>query len=342
MTISRPATGLALAGVATLVTLSCGPLAGTALAVDPPGHAGQQGAAHGQGKDHGKSGENHGKSGESHGKGQDADRAKGQGKGQGQGHGATNPGHGKAPHGGSAGHNPPGNNGTVKIAGPGDAVGTPSNDPHPSCTFDIEWFGYDAGSDVVSTVTFTPQAPTGDVTIGGTAPSQVIVGGDDAGGGTDLDGRQAYDLTFTGAPHPQQGYHVKVTVATPHSLGNDTKTKVFWVAPCDTATGTASDTPAPSASPSPAQAIGTGTDASAGPDRDVAGISASASPDSDTTTGTTAGTSAGSSSAVPTSVDAGEDGALPEWARSPLPLALLGGGVALAGAAVLSRRRSRA
>ncbi len=35
--------------------------------------------------------------------------------------------------------------------------------------------------------------------------------------------------------HPQQGYHVKLTIHAPGSQGADTKHKVFWVEPCETA-----------------------------------------------------------------------------------------------------------
>ncbi|HEY1117463.1 MAG TPA: hypothetical protein VGE43_07140, partial [Acidimicrobiales bacterium] len=80
-----------------------------------PGHQGGQGHGPAQG------GQGHGP-------------AQGQGQGQGQGQSHT-PG------------NPPGNNGTVKIAGPGDEVGHPSNNPHPGCTFYVEWFGFDEGAD---------------------------------------------------------------------------------------------------------------------------------------------------------------------------------------------------
>ena len=79
-------------------------------------------------------------------------------------------------------------------------------------------------------------APTSDVGLSVSGPSSVFVGGDGASGaGTDtgLDGREAYTLSFDGAGHPKQGYHVKVTVTTPYSQGNDTKTKVFWVQGCD-------------------------------------------------------------------------------------------------------------
>jgi hypothetical protein len=46
---------------------------------------------------------------------------------------------------------------------------------------------------------------------------------------------------------------------------------------------------------------------------------------------------------VPTAVDAGEDGSVvPDWARSPLPLMLVAGGLALAGAGLARRARSGA
>ena len=233
---------------------------------------------------------------------------------------------------------PAGNNGTVKIAGPGDEVGHPSNNPHPGCTFYVEWFGFDEGADVVSTVTFASQAPTSDVVLGGTSPAQVFVGGDPAGGGTDLDGRQAYTLSFQGEPHPKQGYHVKLTVATPHSLGNDTKSKVFWVEPC--ATGTAPETPAPDTEETPGvdTGVGSGTvDGEAGTtDQGVLGESFGAADDADPAAAASDG------AAVPTAVDAGENSVLPKWAQSPLSLTLISFLLVLAGAALVLRNRSRA
>jgi hypothetical protein len=127
---------------------------------------------------------------------------------------------------------PAGNNGTVKIAPHAEDDGIPQSTPHVSCPFDIEWYGFDRGDDIVSTVEFTMQAPTRDVGLSSTEPSQVFVGGDPADGGTDLDGEATYTLAFAGAPDPQHGYHVEVTVHTPGSRGADTKRKVFWVSPC--------------------------------------------------------------------------------------------------------------
>ncbi|CAI9414772.1 hypothetical protein [Nocardioides sp. T2.26MG-1] len=245
-------------------------------------------------------------------------------------------GHGhQGAQGPKSGHgDPAGNNGTVKIAGPGDAVGHPSNNPQPGCTFLVAWFGFDEGADVVSTVTFAPQAPTSDVVLGGTAPAQVFVGGDAAGGGTDLDGRQAYTVTFQGEPHPQQGYHVKLTVATPHSLGNDTKSRVFWVEPCAA--------PSPSAAGGTAAGVGGVSNGARGvhssADQGVLGETYTAD-SADVTTGDTADVAA--SAAVPTAVDAG-DGALPGWARSPLPMTLVSFALVLAGVGIVLRNRSRA
>ncbi len=130
---------------------------------------------------------------------------------------------------------PGGNNGTVKITPRGEADGIPQNTPHVPCAFDVEWYGFDEGADVVSTVTFTMQAPTADVGLSVTGPSSVFVGEDPAGGaGNDPDGEATYTLAFTGAGQPQQGYHVKLTVETPGARGADTKHKVFWVqGPCD-------------------------------------------------------------------------------------------------------------
>jgi hypothetical protein len=120
---------------------------------------------------------------------------------------------------------PGGNNGTVKIV---------EGDGTAPCVVNIAWYGFDEGTDIVSTVEFEMQAPTRTASLSATGPSQVFVGGDPASGaGTDsgFDGEATYALAIAGEPDPQQGYHVKVTVHTPRSLGADTKSKVFWVQP---------------------------------------------------------------------------------------------------------------
>ena len=342
---SRIHHGLALASAATLLSLSCGALAGAATADPKPDHT-DHGKHLGQTKDHVKgpkpghqnqghqnnghaNGHANGHQGQGHANGHA--HAPGQQAGHGQGHGPSHPT--GQPNGDGTGHNPPGNNGTVKIFGPGDAVGTPSNNPHPGCTVGVEWFGFDEGQDVVSTVSFAAQAPTSDVTIGGASPSQVFVGGDPAGGGTDLDGRQSYTLTFSGgAPHPKQGYHVKLTVATPYSLGNDTKTKVFWVEPCATEEDTTTSSSSAQGSANGGRDHG---------DRGVEAETATAPDTAEQSSGVEAET-ATAGAAVPTSVDAGEDGSpLADWARSPWPLVAVAGGLTLAGVAI-ARRKSRA
>ena len=141
---------------------------------------------------------------------------------------------GPAPAGADAG----GNNGTIKVAEV-DQLGTESNDPHVGCTFALEWYGFDAGA--TSMVTFESQDQ--DVTITGVHGATAVRLADDAAqGGNDLDGRQIYTLEFAGDPHPEQGYHVKVTADTTGSRGADTKSKTFWVGPCDSPDDTGTPT----------------------------------------------------------------------------------------------------
>lgn len=135
-----------------------------------------------------------------------------------------------------ASSDPPGNNGTVKIAEHGDLDSAPDNDPHVGCTFTVEWYGFDQGPDIISTVLFETHGTSKDVVLDVTGPSAVFVGGDPASGAgtaTGLDGRETYTLAFHGEPQPQQGYQVKLTVHTPGSQGSDKKSKVFWVEGCD-------------------------------------------------------------------------------------------------------------
>lgn len=130
--------------------------------------------------------------------------------------------------------NPPGANGTVKV----DAVefdSHPDNQPHVGCGFEIDFYGFDEGT-YFADVDFSVHPPTGAPT--SILTDQVFIGEDVAGGGTDLDAEQFYDLTSALAayqPHPQQGYHVKLTVSAPGEGGKvATKHKVFWVEGCDT------------------------------------------------------------------------------------------------------------
>jgi LPXTG-motif cell wall-anchored protein len=137
---------------------------------------------------------------------------------------------------GQASADPPGNNGTVKI----DGVAFddhPDNEPHVGCIFQVDWYGFDEG-DLFSHVTFEVHPPTGKPVI--LLEDDVFIGGDDnSGGGSEagLDASETYDLSalLQGfEPHPQQGWHVKLTVNNDGSQGADVKHKVFWVSGCET------------------------------------------------------------------------------------------------------------
>lgn len=124
---------------------------------------------------------------------------------------------------------PPGNNGTVKVNGI-DLDGGPGNQPHLGCKFEINFYGYDEGAGLFASYSVEGQAPTG----GGElrTGTDVPIGEDAAGGGTDLDATVVVDMTgaFTElTPDPTQGFHVKLTVHADGSVGADVKHKTFWV-----------------------------------------------------------------------------------------------------------------
>jgi hypothetical protein len=126
----------------------------------------------------------------------------------------------------------PGNNGTVKIdTDPYDTH--PNNEPHVTCAFEVDFYNYGEG-DFWATVDLALHSPTssGQTMAATTGDDQVFIGEDLPGGGTDIDAEERYRLDFTGAPHPKQGYHVKLTIDAPFSQGARVKHKVFWVEPC--------------------------------------------------------------------------------------------------------------
>jgi hypothetical protein len=139
---------------------------------------------------------------------------------------------------------PPGNNGTVKVDGlPFDEH--PDNEPHPGCEFDIDWYNFDANA--TSEVTFESQNPTGTdilLTDSVTLDDDANEGGDEDGL-DDLDAQESYTLEFTEDDffHPNQGYHVKLTIETTWSNGAEVKHKVFWVSECEAGGGTTTTTP---------------------------------------------------------------------------------------------------
>jgi LPXTG-motif cell wall-anchored protein len=132
----------------------------------------------------------------------------------------------------SAPPDPPGNNGTVKVDGV-DFDDHPNNEPHPGCIFQLDFYNYDEGVGDASW-SLELQPPTTGTSSDFLESGTVNNDTDPAGGGTDVDGSAnpdiALELLNSGAtPHPQQGYHVKLTVNAPGSIGADVKHKVFWV-----------------------------------------------------------------------------------------------------------------
>ena len=176
---------------------------------------------------------------------------------------------------------------------------------------------------------------------------------------TGLDGQQAYTLSFDGAPHPQQGYHVKLTVSTPRSKGNDTKTKVFWVAPCDddttttpgdddeTTTGDDTDDETTTGDHTDDE---TTTDDHTDDETTTNDTTTDDHTDETVTSGDTSGGAQGGGSVsaddngaqVPTAVDAGEQHPVVDFVTSPVPLVVIALGALLTAGALVTRRRTRA
>ncbi|MEU0315890.1 hypothetical protein [Nocardioides sp. NPDC006273] len=239
---------------------------------------------------------------------------------------------------------PSGNNGTVKVINHGDIDEVPENQPHVGCTLDIEWYGFDEGDDIVSEISFELHSPTdeGELTVDG--KSSVPVGGDPASGaGTDdgLDGRETYTLTATGLAHPEQGFHAKVTIHTPGSRGNDTKTKVFWFKGCVTvppASETPTPTPTPTPSPSPSESESPSEEPSETPSESTPVSNETEPADEESSEAPV------TDSEVPTNIDAGLAGESESAVPAMWPLLAMLAGAAAAGLAlvVVLRRRAAA
>jgi len=143
------------------------------------------------------------------------------------------------PSGSTAAPAPPGNNGTIKIDGiPFDDA--PNNEPHPSCDFQVDFYGYDLGANLEAEVIFAAQPPSGKKYITLLTEDGIFIGEDsNVGGGNDLDATRDYNLTDVLTAlfqHPSQGYHVKLTVHADGSAGADTKYKTFWIPSCSSGT----------------------------------------------------------------------------------------------------------
>ena len=178
---------------------------------------------------------------------------------------------------GQASADPPGNNGTVKVDGE-EFDNHPDNEPHVGCIFQIDWYGFDQGEDLFSHVTFAVQPPTGNEVI---LEDDVFIGEDDnTGGGSEagLDASETYDLSdvLQGfEPHPQQGWHVKLTVNNDGSQGADVKHKVFWVSGCETPPTTSSSTSSTTEKPTTSSTEGPTTSSTEGTSTSAAGGSSS-------------------------------------------------------------------
>jgi hypothetical protein len=148
--------------------------------------------------------------------------------------------------------NPPGDNGTIKV----DGVAFddhPDNEPHVGCIFQVDFYGFDEG-DLFADVTFEVHPPTGNPEV--ILEDVVFIGEDDnSGGGSEagLDASRTYDLTTVlqgFEQHPQQGWHVKLTINADGAQGADVKHKVFWVSGCETPPTTSTSTTTPTSTTS--------------------------------------------------------------------------------------------
>ena len=151
----------------------------------------------------------------------------------GNGH-ATTAGSGHAA-GTTAGNAPAGNNGTVKID-EYTADGGNGNDPHVSCGFTVNFFGYDGGSGTdTATISVTPVAPTA----GGSQyhastswPAGTRTAGDQWDASIQVSGSDLAGALAGVSPQPQQGYHLRLEAEVTGSQGSDDKYKTFWMTPC--------------------------------------------------------------------------------------------------------------
>ena len=82
---------------------------------------------------------------------------------------------------------------------------------------------------------FAAQPPSGKKYVTLFTETGIFIGEDPNGGGTDVDAERDYDLSTALRQlfeHPNQGYHVKLTVHADGAAGADTKYKTFWVQGC--------------------------------------------------------------------------------------------------------------
>lgn len=144
---------------------------------------------------------------------------------------------------------PPGNNGTVKIDEYTMDAGH-DNDPHVTCGFSVNFFGYDSGPQQ-ATIDIRPVAPTAGTGSFHTSTTWNV--------GTRTSGAQfdrSVPISFSQlqsalsgvSPHAQQGYHLRLEVEVTGSQGSDDKYKTFWLRPCAGAAASSSTSSSPSSS----------------------------------------------------------------------------------------------
>ena len=127
-----------------------------------------------------------------------------------------------------------GNNGTVKFGSVGQPF-TNANDPHINCPIQIQWDGFDPGTQTFSVSAATQNPTGGTVAITGAGTNGVPATF------TNQPHVEQYGLTFGGgAVQNNKGeYHISVTINTTATGGaSDTKTKTLWVANCAPSGGT--------------------------------------------------------------------------------------------------------
>jgi uncharacterized repeat protein (TIGR01451 family) len=121
-----------------------------------------------------------------------------------------------------------GNNGTIKFGSAGQPF-TNANDPHLTCPIQLQWDGFDPGTQTF-TVTAATQAPTGG--------TMTITGAGTNGVPATFSAQphtEQYSMTFAGGatPNNKGEYHVGITVNTTATGGaSDTKNKTIWVTGC--------------------------------------------------------------------------------------------------------------
>lgn len=133
---------------------------------------------------------------------------------------------------------PPGANGTVKIDGwPYQEHN--NNEPHVDCRFQVEFFDFD--KDERASIIFEAHPPSAADFHEVGRLDDVLVSNDEASGGSyDQDADEVFeftseDLDLTNAHyHPQQGYHIKLTIDRQNHPNWTEKHKVFWIQPCET------------------------------------------------------------------------------------------------------------